>query len=59
MLYALLEPTRELEAYEDKDELASRFACFEESKTLPFGLVWDMFCEQQCVPGADWMKAVL
>ena len=47
------------ETYEEKDDLVSRFAYVEESKTLPFGLVWDMFCEQQGVPGSDWLKTVL
>lgn len=59
LLYALLEPTKMLEEYEEKDDLVSRFAYVEESKTLPFGLVWDMFCEQQGVPGSDWLKTVL
>lgn len=56
LLYALLEPSVLLKRLEEKDDLVSRLAYVEESKSLPFGLVWDMFCEQQGVPGSDWMS---
>lgn len=59
ILYALLEPTMQLKGYEENDDLVRRLAYSEEQKTLPFGLVWDMFCERNGVPGSDWMEKLL
>ena len=59
MLYALLEPTGQLKEYEEKDDLVRRLAYSEEQKNLPFGLVWDYFCEMNQVPGSDWMEYAL
>jgi L-rhamnose isomerase len=47
LLKALLEPTSTLKAYEEEGKYFERLALLEECKTLPFGLVWDYFCEQQ------------
>ena len=31
----------------------------EEAKSLPFGAVWDYYCEQKCVPvGQSWLKEI-
>jgi len=39
--------------------LTARLALLEETKTLPFGAVWDYYCEQQDVPvGMAWMDEV-
>lgn len=59
MLYALLEPTEQLKKFEEADDLVRRLTYCEEQKTLPFGLVWDKFCEMNNVPGSDWMEKVL
>ncbi|MEG1269449.1 MAG: L-rhamnose isomerase, partial [Oscillospiraceae bacterium] len=59
ILYALLEPTKILTGYEEKDDLVSRLVYSEEEKTMPFGLVWDMFCEQQGVAGRNWLKEII
>ena len=56
---ALLEPTERLRQYEAEGDHTSRLALQEEIKTLPFGAVWDFYCEQQGVPvGEDWLAEV-
>ncbi len=59
LLLALLEPITKLRAYEKHGDLTSRLAMLEEMKTLPFGAVWDYYCEQQNVPvGVAWLDNV-
>jgi L-rhamnose isomerase len=56
ILYALLDPTDQLQAYEAEGKNAHRLALMEEFKTMPFGAVWDMLCEKAGVPaGAEWL----
>jgi L-rhamnose isomerase len=56
ILYALLDPTEELQAYESAGKNAQRLALMEAFKTMPFGAVWDMLCEKAGVPvGAAWL----
>lgn len=56
-LYALLEPWDQIRTAEDSGRLADRLALQEEAKTLPFGAVWDYFCQEQDVPvGPGWLK---
>lgn len=56
LLLALLQPTAELKKLELEGNLTKRLAMLEELKSLPFGLVWDMFCEMEQVPGKEWIK---
>lgn len=58
LLYALLQPNQALMQAEAEGNFTRRLALLEEAKALPFGLVWDMFCEQEGVPGSDWVKAL-
>jgi L-rhamnose isomerase len=59
LLLALLEPTETLRLAESRGDYAARLALLEETKTLPFGAVWDYFCEQQSVPvGPAWLSEV-
>jgi len=59
LLIALLEPTASLRQAEDAGDYTSRLALLEEAKTLPFGAVWDEYCERQGVPvGAAWLAEV-
>ena len=58
LLYALLEPSAMLKELEEKDDLVSRLAYTEEVKTLPFGPVWEMFCEKNNMPGSNWMRSL-
>ncbi|MEL7236564.1 MAG: L-rhamnose isomerase, partial [Chloroflexota bacterium] len=51
LMLALLEPREQLRAYENASDHTSRLALLEELKTMPFGAVWDHYCEMQGVPG--------
>jgi len=56
ILYALLDPTEQLQSYEADGKNAQRLAVMEEFKSMPFGAVWDMLCEKAGVPvGTDWI----
>ena len=56
ILLALLQPIAELIKIECNGNFTKRLALLEELKSLPFGLVWDMFCEQENVPTGNWIK---
>jgi len=59
LLAALLEPTEKLRSLEVEGNFTARLALVEELKTLPFGAVWDYYCQQQGVPaGAAWIDEV-
>ncbi|GAB2022554.1 L-rhamnose isomerase [Pseudolactococcus yaeyamensis] len=59
LLKALLEPTEDLKQLELDFDFTSRLVLTEEYKDLPFGAIWDYFCEQQGVPvGAAWFDDV-
>lgn len=56
ILYALLDPTKQLQSYEAEGKNAQRLALMEEFKTMPFAAVWDKLCEKAGVSvGADWL----
>jgi len=56
ILYALLDPTAQLQAYETEGKNAQRLGLMEEFKTMPFGAVWNQLCERAGVAvGADWL----
>ncbi len=58
LLVGLLEPPAIREA-ERAGDLTARLALQEEAKTLPFGAVWDHYCETEDVPaGNAWLKEV-
>jgi L-rhamnose isomerase len=59
LLKALLEPTARLRAVEAEADYTSRLALLEEYRTLPFGAVWDAYCERKSVPVGDaWLADV-
>ena len=59
LLIAMLEPIDKLRAAENSGDLTTRLALQEEAKTMPFGAVWDAYCEQQNVPiGEAWLAEV-
>ena len=59
LLSAFLEPTAKLRDLEVHGDFTSRLAVVEELKTLPFGAVWDYYCQKQGVPvGMAWMDEV-
>ena len=47
LLIALLEPTELLRKEEDKWDFSARMARQEEIKTLPWGSIWNYYCESQ------------
>ena len=58
LLIALLEPPALREA-EKSGDYTSRLALMEDVKGLPWGAVWDAYCEKQNVPaGHSWMAEV-
>jgi L-rhamnose isomerase len=59
LLKALLEPVATLRQLEADGDYTGRLALLEENKTLPFGAVWDRYCEQSNVPGGTaWLSEV-
>jgi L-rhamnose isomerase len=57
LLYALLEPVKQLKELEAEGRNAERLALAEEFKELPHGAVWDYACEKAGVPvGASWLN---
>ena len=59
LLKAMVEPAKTLKAVEAAGDYTSRLALQEEARTLPFGAVWDCYCQQQGVPvGAEWLAEV-
>ncbi len=55
LLIALLEPPA-IKTAEANGDFTSRLALQEEAKTLPFGAVWDYYCESENVPaGENWL----
>jgi len=58
LLMALLEPAALREA-EKAGDFTTRLALMEESKSMPWGAVWDAYCESQNVPvGSGWLAEV-
>jgi L-rhamnose isomerase len=59
LLVALLEPVDTLRAAEASGDYTTRLALLEEQKTMPFGAVWDYYCETKNVPvGRGWLSEV-
>jgi L-rhamnose isomerase len=59
LLIALLEPSDKLRELEANGDNTSHLALLEETKTLPFGAVWDEYLRRSDVPAeAAWIKEV-
>lgn len=59
LLSALCTPNAALKALQDENRLTELFVMHEELKTLPFGAVWDEYCERCSIPaGAKWFEEV-
>jgi len=58
LLMALLE-SDSMRAAEKSGDLTTRLALMEDAKCLPWGAVWDAYCESQDTPaGSDWLPEV-
>ncbi len=59
LLMALLEPVDKLREAELAGDYTTRLAMLEESKTLPFGAVWDYYCIKMDTPaGETWLDDI-
>lgn len=57
LLAALLEPTEQLVALEEKNDNFARLALMDELRNMPLGAVWDYYCLQAGVPaGTAWLE---
>ena len=60
LLLALLEPRAQLLEAEERGNNFKRMALLETAKALPFGAVWNQYCETMGVPpGGAWIDEVL
>jgi L-rhamnose isomerase len=58
LLVALLEPSS-IKAAERDGRITVRLALQEEARTLPYGAIWDYYCESQGVPVGDgWLAEI-
>ena len=58
LLIGLLEPPA-IRAAELAGDHTTRLALQEESKSLPFGAVWDFYCDSKSVPVGDaWLPII-
>lgn len=59
LLFALLQPWDELKKLQDSCRFTELMMMNEELKTLPFGDIWEHYCETQRVPGGkEWYDTV-
>jgi len=59
LLLALTAPLERLRRAEQTGDYTTRLALMEETKTLPFGAVWDHYCHRAGVPvGEAWLGQV-
>jgi len=59
LLLALLEPTNRLRTAELHADYTTRLVLQEEQKSLPWGAVWDYYCELKSVPvGEAWLETI-
>jgi len=60
LLIALLEPTHILKSYEESDNLFARLGFLETLKSMPFGAIWNYYCDSMGVPNdMEWIDEVL
>ncbi|MEG0770200.1 MAG: L-rhamnose isomerase [Ruthenibacterium sp.] len=59
LLFALLQPDAALKEMQDSGNFTEKMMLSEEVKTLPFGAVWEHYCETQAVPADEsWFLTV-
>ncbi len=59
LLYALLQPNKQLKAYQDAGDFTSLMVLQEEMKTYPIGDIWQHYCKMENIPGdAAWYEIV-
>lgn len=59
IMLALLNPTSRLREHDENGRYFERLALLEESKSMPFGAVWDYYCTTEDVPvGQDYIPDI-
>ncbi|MFA5204041.1 MAG: L-rhamnose isomerase [Lentisphaeria bacterium] len=59
LLAALLEPAALIRSAAARGDQASKLALLEEAKTLPFGAVWDAYCQRHGIAaGSAWLNTL-
>jgi L-rhamnose isomerase len=59
LLLALLEPIEQLRQLEAEGDFTARLVLTQELATLPFGAVWDQFCERHETPSdRTWIEEI-
>lgn len=59
LLYALLMPNTKLKNLQDENDFTQILMLTEEIKTLPFGDIWEHYCETQGVPvNEEWFSEI-
>lgn len=60
LLYALLQPREEMKRMQEENRFTQLMMVSEELKTLPFGDIWEHYCETQGVPATEaWFDEVM
>jgi L-rhamnose isomerase len=61
LLFALLQPNARLRVLQDSGNFTEQMMVMEETKTLPFGDVWEEYCRRQNVPADDeeWFGEII
>lgn len=59
LLFALLQPNERLKKCQEDGDFTQRLMLMEEAKTLPFGDIWEHYCETQGVPADESWYAVV
>ncbi len=60
LLWALLQPHEALKEMQDRADYTQRLMLMEDTKTLPFGDVWDEYCRRAGVPlDREWYEEVM
>ena len=57
LLYALLQPNGRMRKMQEEMDYTGLMLLQEELKTLPFGTVWEQWCERQGAPGGKELAA--
>jgi L-rhamnose isomerase len=59
IMLALLNPTAKLREYDETGRYFERLALLEEAKSMPFGAVWDYYCQTENVPvGSEYIAEI-
>ena len=61
LLMAALQPTARMKALQDAGKFTEKMMVMEAAKTMPFGDIWEKYCELQGVPACDeeWFATVM